>query len=61
MYKIAYNNKKKTTVYTTYEAARQAIRKMLRKETDIRVNNQPFTFEGGTGFRAHGYSIIKVD
>jgi len=60
MYQVAKNNKKYAPVYHSYESARQAVRKMLRKKTEIRINNQPFTFLAGNGINTFGYKIIKV-
>ena len=41
MYTIVKNNRKQKTTYATYEAARQALRKRLRKLTLGRNKGQP--------------------
>ena len=41
MYNLYFNKKKIGKSYTTYEAARQMARKILRAITPVRFHNQP--------------------
>jgi len=41
MYNVYQGNKKIKSKFSTYEAARQFVRKQLRKITPYRSNNQP--------------------
>lgn len=61
MYTI-YNKGRKATKHTfeSYEAARQWVRKQLRKQTSARVNGQPFDFDTGFSILGAGYSIKRV-
>lgn len=43
MYKVLKNKRQATkTLFTSYEAARQWVRKQLRKQTTIRTSGQPY-------------------
>jgi hypothetical protein len=56
MYLIFKNNRPAgNKKYANYEAARQAVRKLLRKITTVRLHNQPVML-----FCSAGYTIRKV-
>jgi hypothetical protein len=64
MYVIETHGKRNKAKFETYEHARQAIRKLMRKKTPLRQDGQPIvqdwfgpTFEMGV----FGYSIRKVN
>lgn len=56
MYKIFKNNRTAgNTLFNSYEAARQNLRKRLRKLTSLRLNGQPALW-----FKDLGYTIKAV-
>lgn len=54
MYFVKKNGRKTNKTFTTYEAARQWIRKQIRKLTAVRFSGQP---EGD--MHSFGYTIAK--
>ena len=55
MFTIVKNNKKTKTTFYTYESARQALRKKLRKLTALRRSGQPWV-----SMKDFGYQIRQV-
>ena len=56
MYIIKRNGKKTVRLtFSTYEQARQHVRKLIRKQFHLRANRQPDCYFGGLG-----YEIAKV-
>ena len=65
MYTIYNKNRRATKMtYQNYEAARQALRKKLRKQIEpsflTRSSGQPWDVWAGYSYRDLGYSIRKV-
>lgn len=50
MFTVVRNGRKVTNTFTTYESARQYVRKRLRKLVSARSKNQPETTLSAFGF-----------